>query len=146
EAVPGAGGVVRNVYDGPAATFADFDGDGRLDLFVSGPFSVDLYRNRGDGTFENGTASAGVIIDCNCHGAQPAVNHSSAFGDYDRDGYLDLFVTHWGTPVTPGQPIENLWHNNGNGTFTPVTEQAGVLGVISSFDGSDASSWMYTPN
>jgi hypothetical protein len=97
------------------ATWADFDNDGFLDLFVcceAGPNR--LYRNRGDGTFEEVAAKAGV------QGHQK-VSKGAAWIDYDNDGYPDLFVNYANS--TP-----QLFHNNRNGTFTDVTAEMGITG------------------
>jgi hypothetical protein len=142
EQVAQAPGVV-----GSGATFVDFDGDGWLDLFLAGSGnhpSPQLYRNHGGGTFEDITRQAGIAIDY-----ESDESHSAAFGDCDRDGYLDLFITHWGHPSVPSRTLKNLWHNNGDGTFTDVTAQAGVLGLATGVVpilGGQVSSWMYTPN
>ena len=107
----------------------DYDGDGRQDLFfVNGarlrnpmppgavPDKSDpkywnrLYRNNGDGTFTDVTEKAGLRGDFYGMGV--------AVGDYDNDGYPDLYVTNFGRNI--------LYHNNGDGTFTDVTEKAGV--------------------
>src|SRR6266851_9008612 len=97
------------------AAWPDFDNDGFLDLFVcceAGPNR--LYRNRGDGTFEEVAAKAGVQGDGGtCKGA--------AWIDYDNDGYPDLFVTY-------GDSTPQLFHNNRNGTFTDVTTEMGITG------------------
>ncbi|MBI3784769.1 MAG: CRTAC1 family protein [Deltaproteobacteria bacterium] len=128
---------------GTGATFADIDGDGRLDLYISGisGSSPQLYRNVGGGSFMDVTAKAGFAIDY-----EADENRSAAFGDYDRDGYLDLFMTHWGSPISPGRTIENLWHNNGDMTFSGVTNHASLQGLTSVVLGRPESSWMYTPN
>jgi len=98
----------------------DYDGDSDLDLyFVQGgdlnPGATDLpgnvlYRNRGDGTFENATEEAGV--------GDRGYGMGVACGDYDNDGDVDLYVTNAGPNV--------LYRNNGDGTFTDVTAEAGV--------------------
>jgi hypothetical protein len=106
---------------GSGCAFLDYDGDGHLDLFLvnssrlpgftgQGPFYPALYRNRGDGHFEDVTKRAGLAVDCYGMGC--------AVGDYDNDGHPDLYLTAMG-PNT-------LFHNNGNGTFTDVTRRAGV--------------------
>jgi hypothetical protein len=102
------------------ATWADFDNDGFLDLFIcneTGPNR--LYRNRGDGTFEEVAARAGV---------QGNGTHAkgAAWLDYDNDGYPDLFVNNlFGTA--------QLFHNNRDGTFTDVTAEMGIKGPKGGF-------------
>jgi hypothetical protein len=106
---------------GSGCAFFDYDGDGHLDLFLvnssrlpgfegKGPFYPALYRNRGDGTFEDVTRRAGLAVD--------GYGIGCAVGDYDNDGDADLYLTALG-PNT-------LFRNNGDGTFTDVTRQAGV--------------------
>lgn len=107
---------------GGGVAFLDFDGDGLQDIFlVNGgetphgkspsPIRNALYRNLGNGKFEDVAAKAGVD-------RLPFYGMGVAVGDYDNDGHPDLFVT--------GFPSSALFHNNGNGTFTEVTEKAGV--------------------
>ena len=107
---------------GGGVAFLDFDNDGLQDIFfVNGgetprgkspvPVRNALYRNLGNGRFEEVAARAGVDR-LDFYGMGVAV------GDYDNDGHPDLFVT--------GFPSSALFHNNGNGTFTEVTDQAGV--------------------
>jgi enediyne biosynthesis protein E4 len=104
---------------GPA--FADLDGDGALDLFVGGVVrsGARLFRNRGDGTFEERTATAGVDL--------PYNTVSAAFGDYDGDGRPDIAVSHWGAVAT-GRTVEYLWRNLGDFTFAAATTAAGLSG------------------
>jgi hypothetical protein len=123
-----------------AATFANYDNDGHQDLFVTSTRGGNvLFRNKGDGTFEDVTAQAGIRH----------IGHSqtAVFFDYDNDSYLDLLVTntakwtreyldakkhHWVGPdaLFPRIPKESnvLYHNNGDGTFTDVTAKAGLEG------------------
>ena len=107
--------------------FGDFDNDGWKDLFVSRTFSPNqLFRNNGDGTFSDVTAKSGISADC--------CTTVASWADYDNDGFIDLYVGRYLDPreVIPttfyarnGEPNQ-LYHNNGDGTFTNVTEQAGV--------------------
>src|SRR5437588_8931395 len=107
---------------GPGVAVIDYDNDGWPDIFlVNGmdwPGHVQkhstpkLYHNNHDGTFTDATHKAGLDIDMFGMGV--------AVGDYDNDGYDDLFVTAYGQ--------SHLFHNNGNGTLTDVTRKAGLLG------------------
>ena len=117
--VTAAAGLVDVPHSTHSAAWADFDNDGWLDLFVGHERTLSkLYRNRGDGTFEDVTRKAGVEITSFVKGA--------AWGDYDRDGYSDLYVSNFGEPNV-------LFHNNGNGTFTAVTSTMGVVSPRMSF-------------
>ena len=110
---------------GSGAAWADYDNDGWLDLFVvnqAGPLTLSadevrsssarsaLYRNNGDGTFTDVSASAG--IDYRSHGM------GAAWGDYDNDGWPDLVVSSYGE--------NELFRNNGDGTFERRSEQSGI--------------------
>ena len=107
-----------------SACWADYDNDGLLDLFVPcGPQPSRLYHNKGDGTFEEVAAKAGVAGGAN----GPTVWRSAVWIDYDRDGYPDLFVNTLGG----GKAI--LYHNNRNGTFTDVTAAMGIDGPKTGF-------------
>jgi hypothetical protein len=102
---------------GAAVAAGDFDGDGRTDLYVikCGRGSANrLYRNRGDGTFEDVAAAAGVA----CGNPEGACVHA-IFGDVNNDGWLDLYVTKWAAP-------NQLFLNRGDGTFRDVSVAAGV--------------------
>ncbi|HKD09912.1 MAG TPA: CRTAC1 family protein [Bryobacteraceae bacterium] len=104
---------------GCGAAFIDYDNDGWIDIFIlsgtrvaGAPEATNrLYRNNRDGTFTDVTRQAGL--------ARTGWASSVAVGDYNNDGFDDLFVTYWGQNV--------LYRNNGDGTFTDVTENAGLL-------------------
>jgi hypothetical protein len=138
---------VTNDRWGFGVAIADYDNDGWPDIFVSNYGKNRLYHNNHDGTFTDVAEKAGVQLGNWSSGA--------TWGDYDGDGKLDLFVAgylHWdmnhlpqssqggatnayctfrGEPVAcgprglPGEP-DHLFHNNGDGTFTDVSEKAGV--------------------
>ncbi|HEX4039786.1 MAG TPA: CRTAC1 family protein [Acidobacteriaceae bacterium] len=107
---------------GPGVAFIDYDNDGWQDIFIvngtrwpghPGRVSTPvLYHNNHDGTFTDVTRKAGLDI--------PMYGMGVAVGDYDNDGYDDLFVTAYGQ--------NHLFRNNGNGTFTDVTKKAGLWG------------------
>ena len=107
---------------GPGCAFLDYDNDGWMDLYLvnSGPSDFytpkktlrnALYRNNRDGTFTDITEQAGVA-------AGATFGMGVAAGDYNNDGYPDLFVSAYGRSI--------LYRNNGNGTFTDVSEKAGL--------------------
>ncbi len=102
---------------GAAAAAGDFDGDGFADLYVTSSGRGDrnvLFRNLGDGTFEDVTDQAGVGCGNPTGGSMHAV-----WGDVDNDGRLDLYVVKWAEP-------NQLFHNNGNGTFSDVSRESGT--------------------
>lgn len=109
-----AAGIDRSLAENRAAAWADYDGDGHVDLLVTGPCV--LWRARGDGTFADVTAAAGIESSEQCTAA--------AWADYNRDGLLDLFISR-GFDVNTG---DKLYRNNGNGSFTDVTATAGITG------------------
>jgi len=107
---------------GGGVAFLDFDNDGLLDIFLvtggetphgksQAPPRNALYRNLGNGRFEDVTAQSGL-------GRIPFYGMGVAAADYDNDGFPDLYIT--------GYPSSVLYHNNRDGTFTDVTEKAGV--------------------
>ena len=107
---------------GTGVGWLDYDQDGLMDLYFVQSAATDiykpphplrsaLYRNNGDGTFTDVTEKAGV-------GGEGHYGQGVAVGDYDNDGFPDLYVTGYGRAI--------LYHNNGDGTFTDVTAKAGV--------------------
>jgi hypothetical protein len=98
-------------YGPGGITAVDYDNDGLYDLFIPDGVESKLYRNRGDGTFEDVTEQAGLA---GLDGVSVAL-----FADYDNDGFKDLFVSRTFKP-------NQLFHNNGDGTFTDVTRQSGI--------------------
>ena len=118
---------VAVTHRGRGAAVADFNGDGWLDIFVislgpedsEAPGHHRLYKNTGKGSFVNVAESAGV----NWTTKELATGYSAAWGDYDLDGDLDLAVTVW----RRHENANLLFRNNGDETFTDVTEEAGLL-------------------
>ena len=122
---------VNRLNQAGGAIMEDFDGDGLLDIVVT---SVDqarpmaYYRNKGDGTFEDRTEAAGLL------GQLGGLNCVQA--DYNNDGHMDIFVPRgaWLAPQLATRP--SLLRNNGNGTFTDVTGEAGLLAAANSISAS----------
>ena len=112
-------------HSGPM--FADIDGDGDLDLFIGGLGGDPsfIYENNGDGTFSDVTAGSGIDTVTSIYSI------SAAFGDYDLDGDLDLFVARWGSTRDYSSPgdTEHLWRNDSDDSgirFQSVSESAGI--------------------
>jgi hypothetical protein len=118
-----AGGKIANILDsdGAGGVILDYDGDGWMDVYLVNSGASDaslagkratnrLFRNRGDGTFEDVTEKAGV--------AGHGFGVTAAAADYDNDGHADLLVVNFGGCI--------LYHNQGDGTFRDVTLQAGI--------------------
>jgi hypothetical protein len=143
-------GLARSGW-GQGVCVGDYNNDGNDDLFISYYGQNALYRNNGDGTFTDVTGKAGLLQ------KTTRWNTGCAFVDYDRDGNLDLFVANYidldlktapvpesgpclykGVMVACGPPGLNggrdiLYHNNGDGTFTDVSEQSGITKTASTY-------------
>jgi hypothetical protein len=163
--------LVRSGW-GQGVCVGDYDNDGFDDLFVTYWGFNALYKNKGDGTFTDVSEKAGVS------GTRQRWNTGCAFLDYDRDGHLDLFIANYidfdlktaplpetgpclykGVPVACGPPglsggVNILYRNNGNGTFTDVSEKAGItktngtygLGVLTADFDNDGWVDIYVAN
>ncbi len=134
---------LSNPFWGTGANAADFDNDGHIDILIT-TIGLDLlYRNNGDGTFTEISRAAGLSRNVAWH-------TGSSFGDYDSDGHLDLYIAGYLDihAISLEEPVSTpckykglsvfcgpvglkgekdiLYHNNGDGTFTDVTDKAGV--------------------
>jgi len=117
-------GLDARVTQTQSAVWADIDNDGNLDLFVANENSPSqLFRNRGDGTFEDISHAAGVD--------RTAFSKAVTAADYDNDGFVDFFVSNF-------DGANFLYRNNGDRTFTEIATQAGVREPLFSF-----SSWFF---
>ncbi len=165
-------GVADPAGFGMGASFADFDNDGDLDLYVTNHGADRLFRNAGNGRFTDVAHAAGVTDEHWSTGV--------AWGDFDRDGHLDLYVCNylrhddavvarasassakdaqmstangpatvpWTLNPSAFDPVPNrLYHNNGNGTFTDVAERLGVAdaqgrSLSATFADLDGDGWL----
>ncbi len=107
---------------GSSVAAVDYDNDGDIDLYVTNSQHGKpnrLFRNKGDGTFVDVAAAAGLDkANEDKPGEAHGVSTAVAWADYDNDGHLDLYIVKWGWNL--------LYRNNGDGTFTDVTDRAGV--------------------
>jgi len=141
--VGAAAGVAVSGTAGSGPIFADIDGDGWLDILVGGVQGAGVrgFRGRGDGSF------AGVDFGMSL--PQPAPSsfrrgsgsgeemppggrdtYSAAFGDYDRDGDLDMALAHWNVLVEQGESTETLWRNDGDFHFTDVSVDSRIAAIL----------------
>lgn len=165
EVTPRSGLAAGDYAMGVAA--GDYDNDGDVDLYLTNFGPNRLYRNNGDGTFADVTRAAGAGLD------DPRWSTSASFSDYDADGDLDLFVTNYvaftvtgskrcsdptGAPDYCGPlqfpPVpDRLFRNNGDGTFSDVSDASGItraygsgLGVVSADLTGDGRADFYVAN
>ena len=130
-----AAGLAEPAYPGQVAVWADYDGDGDLDLYSANEatskydaathlgYPSQLFRNNGDGTFTDVAGAAGVTND--------RYAKAAAWGDFDDDGDPDLYVSNIGP--------NRLYRNNGNGTFTDVARELGVTRPV----GRSFATWFF---
>ena len=144
-----AAGLRESDFPTQTASWADFDNDCLLDLYVGNEsFPCQLFKNNGDGTFRNVARSAGV--------ENGRYTKGVIWGDFDNDRFPDLYVSNFGTPSrfgkTSGQDADRpfaaergsenrLYRNQGNGTFVDVGKQLGVIRPLFSFP-----SWFWDYN
>ena len=163
-------GLTRGGW-GVGVSAADYDNDGRVDVYLTNLGPDVLYRNNGDGTFTDVTEQAGILA--------PGWSSSAAFGDFDRDGFLDIYVAGYldvgpdklpegragGTCAYLGVPVlcgprglpgagDHYFRNNGDGTFTERSEASGAfdkeryfgLGVVAADLDGDRDLDIYVAN
>jgi enediyne biosynthesis protein E4 len=162
-------GILAGGYGMGAAT-GDVDNDGWIDLLVTNLGSNQMFRNNGDGSFDDVTVKTGIS---DPRDPRPRWGTSATFFDYDRDGWLDLFVAnyvHFGiemkrecfsrtsardycNPVVYDPLPAQLFHNDGDGTFTDVSVRSGItrsigrgLGVVATDLNADGWTDLYVAN
>ena len=117
--------------DALGCTAGDYDNDGRDDLAIGLADGIAVYRNQGNGTFRDVTTTLGIRAS--------GISLGVSFVDYDHDGDLDLYVPRMADfalgpngefefPLTGSAPSNQVWRNNGNGTFVDATEQVRTRG------------------
>ena len=105
-----------------AASWGDYNNDGFPDLFLTYSYKVQLWRNLGNGTFANVTGISGIET------ANECINTGATWFDYNNDGFLDLYFSDWNRCDS-----NSMYRNNGNGTFSDVTVELGLLEVDSNY-------------
>ena len=109
------------------ASWGDYDNDGYPDLFLTNYHRIKLFHNEGDGTLQEVTQEAGFPKQDSCY------NTSALWWDFNKDGYLDVYVSRWG-----GCPNNRYYQNNGNGTFIEKTHELGI-------GSEEEETWMAMP-
>ncbi len=116
--------VSNGTSEGKGVLWADFDNDGDQDLIIANRLSANRYwRNEGGGLFTDISLTSGLDMG-------PSRSYGLAAADYDRDGFLDLFIANYVHNPAIEEPKNELYRNLGNGLFEEVTEEAGLVGQI----------------
>ena len=144
EEVGGSAGVAIENRQGAGPAFADVDGDGNLDLIVNATLNTTphLFRNRGDGSFEEITEGSGLA-------SIKRSTFSASFADLDGDGDLDLSLPHWNSLPSSGASPQQLFANNGAGQFTDISSASGFAAMLpreSPFRDDNEHEYTFSPN
>ncbi len=108
-----------------SVVWGDFNNDGNKDVFLTSWYSGSkLYKNNGNGTFSDVTFASGVIVPITYQ------TTTAAWGDIDRDGLIDLYIGNYGNIEGAGDQLNLLYRNNGNGSFSNITNAAGVADSV----------------
>jgi len=120
--IPGALGMADSTGVGAGVAVADFNNDGFDDVYLANGREDKLYKNNGGTSFTDITVSAGMLV---THDRRA---NSASWGDYDNDGYVDLYISHhtWMPNAASLNKQDFLLHNNGDETFTDVSEMLGL--------------------
>ena len=114
------------VHWGSGPAFGDVDGDGDLDLFVSAAYFNPVFMFENDSeteTFIDITAESGIAV-------YSDATMSATMADYDQDGWIDIFLTHWGDNRQYRPDTETVWRNEGEGFFRNVTDLVGISDIL----------------
>jgi hypothetical protein len=127
EDVSARAGLLSHIGKGMSASIADYDHDGRMDVFVTNDTVPNfLFRNKGDGTFEEAALLAGVSVPAS---GRPVSAMGTDFQDYDNDGWEDLNFTALSTETFP------LFKNDGRGAFVETTQSSGLAALAAKSSG-----------
>jgi len=116
--------ISHDQFIGGGVAFFDYNNDGFEDIYITGGKGLDrLYHNNGDGTFMDVTIDAGFLYTAN------VMSHSVVTGDIDNDGFREVFIGTNGFNFVDEPTLTHclLFYNNGNGTFTDISETAGII-------------------